>query len=97
MPARRNPWFDLSMDTVRLGLEAQSVIGMRMAKAAWGGPEAQAEVQRMVAEKGKAAWDANLMLTKSLLTGEGHLAPARAVALYRRRVNANKRRLARGG
>jgi len=50
-----------------------------------------------VAEKGKAAWDANLMLTKSLLTGEGHLAPARAVALYRRRVNANKRRLARGG
>jgi hypothetical protein len=32
-----------------------------------------------------------------MIAGEGHLAPARALALYRRRIQANQRRLAKGG
>ncbi|MGI8841009.1 MAG: hypothetical protein ACR2F8_09575 [Caulobacteraceae bacterium] len=97
MTARRNPWLSLSMDAMRLGMEAQSVIGLRMAKAAWGGAAAQDEAQRMISEKAKAAVDAQMVFASSLMSGQGHLAPARALALYRRRVLANQRRLLKGG
>ncbi|MEO8925890.1 MAG: hypothetical protein ABI306_01890, partial [Caulobacteraceae bacterium] len=97
MTARRNPWFALSMDAMRLGMEAQSVIGLRMAKAAWGGAAAQDEAQLMVSEKAQAAIDAQVVMATSLMSGEGHLGPARALALYRRRVKANQRRLLKGG
>ncbi len=96
MTVRRNPWFSLSMDAMRLGFEAQSVIGLRMAKAAWGGAAARDEAELMVAEKTQAAVDAQFILAKSVMTGEGHLGPARAMALLRRRVKANQRRLSRG-
>jgi hypothetical protein len=92
-----NPWFTLSRDTVMLGLEAQNVIGLRMMKAVMGGDAAHREVALMVAEKAQAAVDVQLMLAKSTLAGEAHLAPGRALALYRRRVNANQRRLVAGG
>ena len=96
MAAYRNPWLSLSLDAVRLGVEAQSVIGLRMVKAAWGGPAAQDEAYLMVAEKAQAAVDAQWVMTKSVLAGQGHLGPARAMALYRRRVQANQRRLSKG-
>src|SRR5665213_3409138 len=90
MTGRRNPWFSLSMDAMRLCMAAQSVIGLRMAKAAWGGTAAQDEAELMVSEKAKAAIDAQMVFATSLLSGQGHLAPARAMALYRRRVQANQ-------
>ena len=96
MSARRIPWFSLSMDAWKLTLEAQSVIGMRMAKAAWGGAAAQGEASLMVTEKAKAAVDAQFVLAKSVLEGRAHLGQARAMALYRRRIQANQRRLSRG-
>jgi len=97
MTARRNPWLSLTLDAMRLGMEAQSVIGLRMAKAAWGGAAAQDEAELMVSEKAKAAIDAQMVLASSVMTGQGHLGPARAMALYRRRVLANQRRLLKGG
>ena len=97
MTARRNPWLSLTLDAMRLSMEAQSVIGLRMAKAAWGGAAAQDEAERMVSEKAKAAIDAQMVLASSVMTGQGHLGPARAMALYRRRVLANQRRLLKGG
>jgi len=84
------------MDAMQLTLEAQSVIGMRMAKAAWGGAAAQDEAALMITEKTKAAIDAQFVLAKSMMEGQGHLGPARAMAMYRRRVQANQRRLSRG-
>src|SRR5450432_1532259 len=97
MTARRNPWFSLSMDAMRLGFEAQSVIGLRLAKAAWGGAAAQDEAHLMVCEKAQAVLDDQVVLATSVMSGQGHLGPARAVALYRRRVKANQRRLLNGG
>ena len=38
MSAHRIAWLDFCADAVRLGLEAQSVIGLRVVKAAFGGP-----------------------------------------------------------
>jgi hypothetical protein len=97
MSTHRNPWLSLAADSIRLGLEAQDVIGLRMIKAASGDFDSGQEAVRMVVEKGQAAWDANFLITRSVIAGEGHLAPARALALYRRRVQANHRRLVKGG
>jgi hypothetical protein len=94
--ACRNPWFSLSRDAMMLGLEAQSVIGLRMMKAAMGGEAAQREAALMVTEKAQAMVDAQRVLAESVLSGQPHLGPGRAVALYRQRVQANQRRLGRG-
>ncbi len=97
MSAHRIAWLDFCADAVRLGLEAQSVIGLRVVKAAFGGPAAQAEAHLMIAEKTQTALDAHFLFARSLIAGQAHLAPARALSLYRRRVQANQRRLTRGG
>jgi hypothetical protein len=90
-----NPWFELGADMARLGVESSSVIGLRMMQAALGSPGAQEEAVLMVTEKAKAALDAQFLLARSVMAGQGHLGPRRAVALYRRRVQANHRRLTR--
>jgi ribosomal protein L21 len=90
-----NPWIALGADMARLSVESSSVIGLRMMQAAMGSPAAQKEAVLMVSEKAKAAIDAQILLARSVMAGEGHLGPSRAVALYRRRVRANHRRLTR--
>ena len=94
--ACRNPWFSLSHDAMMLGLESQSVIGLRLIKAAMGGEAAQREAALMITEKAQAVIEANMVFAESALAGQPHLAPGRAVALYRKRVQANQRRLGRG-
>lgn len=89
------PWLDLSLDTARLTYESSHVIGLRLALAARGGINAQTEAALMVSEKAQAALDAQFMVAKSVMSGEAHLVPARTVALYRDRVQANHRRLTR--
>jgi hypothetical protein len=46
-------------------------------------------------EKAKAARDTQRAVVKSLLTGTGHRANSKVVGLYRRRVRANLKRLAK--
>lgn len=91
----RNPWLSLTADVTRLYFEAQDVIGLRLLATAMGDTEAGEEALLMILEKGQAACDAQFLITKSVAAGEIHLAPARAVALYRRRVQANHRRLSK--
>jgi hypothetical protein len=69
-----------------LAMEAQEVIFLRMLKMAAGGPNAGAEVARMITEKAAAGTAA----ATSLLTGGS---PQRITADYRRKVKANARRL----
>lgn len=90
---RHNPWLSFATDVTRLCFEAQEVIGLRLFASALGDAEAGEEAWLMVMEKGQAVWDTQFLITRSLVAGEAHLAPARAVALYRRRVQANHRRL----
>ena len=97
MSRRNASWFDLSMSAMQLGLEAQSVIALRMMKMAAGGPAAEAEASRMISEMTQAALDAQMQVGLSAMSGRLDLAPARAIALYRRRVRANQRRLRAGG
>ncbi|MEH3143763.1 MAG: hypothetical protein PGN34_00020 [Methylobacterium frigidaeris] len=70
-----------------LTLESQCVIGMRLAKVAWGGAAGRAEAQRMVSEKVDAAIEA----TDMLLSGGS---PEAVIARYREHVRANAERLA---
>lgn len=96
MNAPWNSWFDLSTDVAQLGRESGDVIGLRLAVAGRAGPVALAEFCRMFNEKALAAVDAHLVIAGSLLNGEPHLAPARTLALYRKRVQANRARLTAG-
>lgn len=94
----KNPWttwFDLAADSWRLGLEAQTVVGLRLAKLATGDAAAAAEAQRMVAEKMLAAAEAQVRAMGDAFAGQGRQTPKRTLALYRRKVRANRKRLSR--
>jgi hypothetical protein len=92
--ARERPsWLGLSFDIWRAGLEAQQVIALRLAKLARGGASATAETNRMVSEKLAAAVEAQQAAATALLTGKAAQIPARTVALYRRKIRANRKRL----
>ncbi len=90
-----NPWLKLSVDTFWLGAEASQVVALRMMKLAGGGAGAAAEAQRMVTEKVAAAMAVQTELALGAMSGSPHAGPTKAVALYRRKVRANRRRLSR--
>ena len=90
-----NPWLKLSMDAFWLGAESSQVVALRMMKLAGGGAGAAAEAQRMVAEKVSAAMAAQTENALGAMSGAPHAGAAKAMAHYRRRVRANRRRLTR--
>jgi hypothetical protein len=83
-------------DVWRLGLDAQSVVAMRLGRIALGGAGAEAECRRMVSEKIAAAAAAQTAAATALVRGRG-LENAATVALVpvKRAVRANRRRLSR--
>jgi hypothetical protein len=86
-------WFDAA----QFGLEAQSVIAMRLMKIAAGGQDGAAEVTRMVLEKFDAAGASVTAGTLALVGGKSVEAAAQlAMNQVRYRVHANHRRLSRG-
>jgi hypothetical protein len=91
--SNRTSWLQLSFDLWRAGLEAQQVIALRLAKLARGGASATAETNRMVSEKMAAAVEAQQAAATAFLTGKTARIPARSVALYRRKMRANRKRL----
>jgi hypothetical protein len=76
----------LGTELAMLGVEAQMVIGQRMAMFMLGGPKARKEARLMVSEKVKAAGEAAVTIA---LGGTPH----KVVRGYRRKVQANHRRL----
>jgi hypothetical protein len=88
-----NNWLRLNLAMMQLGAEASGVMALRMMKLAAGGAAATAEAERMVAEKILAAGEAQGRAWAAAMTGQAHLTPQRTVALYRRKVRANRRRL----
>jgi hypothetical protein len=88
-----NAWMRLGFDAWSLGAEASTVMGLRAMKMAAGGPAAETEARKMVAEKIAAG----LQLQALAMTGGLGATPQRAaratMAHYRRKVVANRRRL----
>jgi hypothetical protein len=79
----------MGTELAMLGVEAQMVIGQRMALFMLGGPKARKEARLMVTEKVKAAGEAAV----TIATGG---TPRKVVRGYRRKVQANNRRLGKG-
>ncbi|UVO53657.1 hypothetical protein [Sphingomonas sp. SUN039] len=86
-------WIGIGFDALKLGMDANSVIGLRLAKIATGGVAGTEEARLMVAEKMQAA----AQLQTAFLTGRLGITPV-AVAQTTLRycskmVVANQRRL----
>lgn len=96
MARRKDPWTSLAFDTWSLGLEASSVIGLRMMKLAAGGAAAQAEAQRMVSEKATAGMMLPMLAATGQLGATGPAIASKSLAHLRRKVRANRRRLSKG-
>ena len=91
-----NPWLELSLKAVQMGMEAQSVIALRMLRLATGGARMEAEASRMVTEKVAAAAEAQVVAAVSALSGRSpHVVVSKAPRVVKKRVRANKRRLSR--
>lgn len=83
------------MDALALGLEASAVISLRSFKMAAGGPAADAEARKMVAEKVDAAMTLQMMLMTGALGFTPASAAAKTLAHYHGKVRANRRRLSK--
>ncbi|HXC12187.1 MAG TPA: hypothetical protein VNV39_05040 [Stellaceae bacterium] len=93
MSQKHYSWLRLSFDVWRASFEAQQVIALRLAMLAGGGIAATAEMNRMVSEKMAAALEAQRIAATAALTGNAAQIPSRTVALYRRKMRANRSRL----
>lgn len=90
---RLNPWVGIGLDAWRLGLDASSVIGLRVLKIAAGGPEGDAESKRMVEEKMQSGLELQAKAFSGGLGSSPEGATSAVLAHYRRKVSANRRRL----
>ena len=85
------------IDAAQFGLEAQSVIAMRLMKIATGGQDGAAECTRMVLEKIDAGAAAHIAGAIALVGGKSvEVATKLAMAPIKSRVRANHVRLIRG-
>jgi hypothetical protein len=86
-------WMGIGFDALKLGMDANSVIGLRLAKIATGGFAGAAETQLMIAEKIQAT----AQLQIAFLTGELGTTPAvvakTTLRYYSKQVLGNQRRL----
>jgi hypothetical protein len=90
-----NPWVRSGFDAWSLGVEASSVIALRMLKIGSGGEAAETEVRLMVSEKIAAGFALQAMA----LTGGLGLPPMELLGkrsrIIEEKVRANRRRLAK--
>jgi hypothetical protein len=93
--AHRNPWLRIGFDAWALGLDASFTMGLRVLKMMAGGRAAETEARRMISEKIEAG---QALQTRALTGGLGVTAPsaaAKTLKHYRRKVRANRQRLAK--
>jgi hypothetical protein len=91
-----NPWLTLGFETARLAFAAQHVIALRLIRLAAGGAAARTEFQNMTTDKMAAMAQAGAAATAAAIAGGDSAAIARKVLrTYKKRVDANKRRLSR--
>ncbi|WP_246252008.1 hypothetical protein [Ancylobacter pratisalsi] len=88
-------FFAFSMSMARLGLDSQVVIAERMSRLARGDFAAGVEAVRMVTEKTITLGEVNARLVSAATNGRLDKVGPEIVALYGRKVRANRRRLAR--
>ena len=91
-----NAWIALSAQATRMCWEAQAVMLLRTMRIAKGGARAEAETQRMIAEKVAALAEAQIAATAVTLKGsKKHRVAKKTLAVYATRVRRNRRRLSK--
>jgi hypothetical protein len=91
-----DPWLALSFKVLQLGIEAQNVVALRMMRLASGGVGTEAEMNRMIVEKTAAVAEAQFAAATAAAAGNAdHVVANKALAVFRKRVRANRRRLSR--
>jgi hypothetical protein len=90
-----NPWLELSLKAVRIGMEAQSVIALRMLRLASGGAPVEAEANRMKTDKVGAAAEAQAVAAVPALSGRSPHVVVSKARVVKKRIRANKRRVSR--
>jgi hypothetical protein len=88
-------WASIGFDTWLLGFEAASVIGLRTLKMAAGGTGAAREADLMVREKLESVAQLHVRAAMGTLGSTPAAATRSTLAHYRKKVRANRRRLAR--
>jgi hypothetical protein len=92
----RNPWPALLLDGASMAAEAQQVIWLRLWKLGFGTGDVGRELWLMTSEKAVAFVQAHVSGASALIKGrKDHIAARQAMAVYRKRVRANLRRLRR--
>ena len=87
-----NPWLELSLKAVHMGMEAQSVIALRMLRLATGGARMEADAS----PNDVAAAEAQAVAAVSALNGRSpHVVVSQASRVVKKRVRSNKRRRSR--
>ena len=89
------PWWGVGVSAWQLGVESAAVMTLRTMAIARNDAGSAAEANRMVTEKMEAAFALQrLALSGGLGMDPAHVS-AKTLALYRRRVRANRRRLSK--
>jgi hypothetical protein len=89
-----DPWITLSFRVFQLGIEAQSVMALRMLRLASGDIRGQDELNRMVVEKLAAFAEAQMAVAAAIMNGhKDHVVARKALSVFKKRVRDNKRRL----
>lgn len=86
-------WLKLGIDSWTLGWQAARVMALRTARMAEGGPAAGMEAWLMLTEKWQAAAEVQTDLLARGASASPATATRRSLAVYRRKVAANDRRL----
>ena len=91
-----NPWLAFGLNAFQMGVEAQSVIALRVLRFASGNARSETEATRMVTEKIAATAEAQAVAAMATITGHPqHVVANKALKVFKKRVRANKRRLTR--
>jgi hypothetical protein len=91
-----NDWFALSVQTAKLGWEAQGVMALRVMRMATQPARSQTEARRMVTEKVATLGEAQGAASAAVIRGgKSHRVAKKVLGVYKKRVRANRRRLTR--
>lgn len=86
-------WTRAGFDAWALGMEASTVIGLRVAKMAAGGPGVADEACLMVSEKMQSAFELQAAMLRGQLGTTPLAGTTKVLRHYRRKVKANRKRL----
>ena len=89
-----NAWLALTFQTAQLGLDAQRVVALRLMRLSGGGAAGATEARLMVADKMAALSEAQFAAAAAVLTGDSHKLANKVLRVFKKRVRANRNRLA---